>query len=465
MTEREKLELYTSVVPKPNQLIVQDMKFYAFVHYTVNTFTDKEWGNGTEDPKVFNPRCQDTDQWCKAIADAGMKGLILTCKHHDGFCLWPTKTTEHCIRNSSYKDGKGDVVKEVSESCKKYGLKFGVYLSPWDRNSEYYSTDKYNDFYVEQLTELLSNYGDIYMLWLDGACASDADGKPKQVYDFDRYYAKAYELQPNICISVTGPDIRWVGNESGKCRKSEWNVVPAVDYNENDPNGCQDTADYKKFQKQALNCMQQDLGSRKALEGHTNFMWYPAEVDVSIRKGWFWHEAEDKNGVKSLNKLMTIYYNSVGANGLFLLNIPPNTDGLLSDKDVSVLHEMGEWLRKEKSLKMPAEDVKTTEIVKTDRGYEWDITFPEANVDRIRLEEDTTHSQRIEKLAIYKVVGNKEKRIWRGTVVGFGRIAIFKPTTTDHLRVVVEESRLEPYIKDCEVYKSGAYRIKSFFKR
>lgn len=465
MTERERLEMYTSVVPKPNQLIVQDMKFYAFVHYTINTFTGKEWGNGKENPKIFNPQCQDTDQWCKIIADAGMKGLILTCKHHDGFCLWPTKTTEHCIRNSSYKNGKGDVVKEVAESCKKYGLKFGVYLSPWDRNSKYYSTDKYNDFYVEQLTELLTNYGDIYMLWLDGACASDADGKPKQVYDFDRYYAKAYELQPNICISVTGPDIRWVGNESGKCRESEWNVVPAVDYAENDPNGCQDTSNQKKFWRQALDCMQQDLGSRQALRGHTKFMWYPAEVDVSIRKGWFWHRSQDFFGVKSLDKLMTIYYNSVGANGLFLLNVPPNRDGLICQKDASVLHEMGEWLRKEKSLQVPSKDVKTTPISKTDRGYEWDVSFPQSSIDRIRLEEDTTKSQRIERFSIYSIDGERETKLWSGSVVGFGRIAIFQPIVTDHLRVVVEECRLEPYIKDCEVYKTGGYRTKAMKKK
>ncbi len=172
MTEQQRLQKYTSIVPNHRQLLIQDMKFYAFIHYTVNTFTGKEWGSGKEKPKIFNPKAQDTDQWARAIKNAGMKGIILTCKHHDGFCLWPTKTTEHNISNSPYKNGEGDVVKELSESCKKYGLKFGVYLSPWDRHSEYYATEKYNDFYIEQLTELLTWYGEIFCVWLDGACAS-----------------------------------------------------------------------------------------------------------------------------------------------------------------------------------------------------------------------------------------------------------------------------------------------------
>lgn len=160
----DRIDLYTSIVPNRRQLIIQEMKYYAFVHYGINTFTNREWGNGKESEKLFNPKKQNTDQWCEAIAAAGMKGVILTCKHHDGFCLWPTETTEHSIKNSPYKNGKGDVVREVSESCKKYGLKFGVYLSPWDRNAECYGTPEYNDFYIRQLTELLTNYGDIFML-------------------------------------------------------------------------------------------------------------------------------------------------------------------------------------------------------------------------------------------------------------------------------------------------------------
>lgn len=457
MTEQEKLRLYTSIKPSNRQLIVQNMKFYAFVHYTVNTFTGKEWGNGKESETLFNPTRQDTDQWCEAIASAGMKGLILTCKHHDGFCLWQTETTNHSVRNSPYKNGKGDVVKETAESCKKYGLKFGVYLSPWDRNSEFYSTEKYNDFYIKQLTELLTNYGEIFMLWLDGACASSKDGKPKQIYDFERIYRTAYELQPDICISGTAPDIRWVGNESGKCRKSEWNVVPLFDFaNQNIENNCQDTEDFKKFQKRCVSVMQQDLGSRKALENHTKLTWYPAEVDVSVRPGWFYHKSEDFL-VKSLKRLMTIYYDSVGSNGLLLLNIPPNRNGLLSKKDVKRLKEVGYWLDKEKQLKL--NNICVNEIGKTEHGYEYLLTFDKQCIDRIRMEEDTSFSQRAESFTIYNVDENCRK-IYTGTVIGFGKIAIFRPQTASALKIVIDKCRLEPHIKLFEVYATGAYRIK-----
>ncbi|HIS04374.1 MAG TPA: alpha-L-fucosidase, partial [Candidatus Fimenecus stercoravium] len=224
--------MYTSIVPNRRQLLIQKMRYYAFVHYTVNTFTNREWGNGKEPESVFDPAAQDTDQWCEAIADAGMKGVILTCKHHDGFCLWPTKTTEHSVKNSPYNNGKGDVVREVADSCRKYGLKFGVYLSPWDRNCPLYGTPGYNDFYIEQLTELLTNYGEIFMLWLDGACGADAAGQPKQKYDFERIWKTAVELQPNIVMSGCAPDVRWIGNESGKTRESEWNVVPRFAYDQ-----------------------------------------------------------------------------------------------------------------------------------------------------------------------------------------------------------------------------------------
>ena len=256
----DRIDLYTSIVPNRRQLIIQEMKYYAFVHYGINTFTNREWGNGKESEKLFNPKKQNTDQWCEAIAAAGMKGVILTCKHHDGFCLWPTETTEHSIKNSPYKNGKGDVVREVSESCKKYGLKFGVYLSPWDRNAECYGTPEYNDFYIRQLTELLTNYGDIFMLWLDGACGAKADGQPVQKYDFERIWNTAVELQPDIVMSGCAPDVRWIGNESGKTRESEWNVVPKFEYDQqNFAANCQTDDDMKKFQKRCQDVMLPDM--------------------------------------------------------------------------------------------------------------------------------------------------------------------------------------------------------------
>lgn len=449
MTEQERLDLYTSIVPNRRQLLIQEMKYYAFVHYTVNTFTNKEWGNGKESEQVFNPTDQNTDQWCAAIRDAGMKGVILTCKHHDGFCLWPTKTTEHSIKNSPYKNGKGDVVREVADSCKKYGLKFGVYLSPWDRNNKLYGTPAYNDFYIEQMTELLTNYGEIFMLWLDGACGAKADGQPVQKYDFERIWKTAVELQPNIVMSGCAPDVRWIGNESGKTRESEWNVVPQFQYDQqNFAANCQQDDDLKKFQKRCQDVMLPDMGSRKFLANYDKFMWYPAEVDVSIRPGWFYHPAQ-RLTLKSLKRLMTIYYNSVGNNSLMLLNIPPNRKGQFAKSDVRRLREMGKWLRREEECVLESSCVFSAD------GREAEITFPKQSVDRLRLAEDTTKSQRVEKFSVYA----GEECVFRGTIIGFSRIAIFdRPVVTDKLRFVIEECRNEPYMQKIEVCKTGAYR-------
>lgn len=449
MTEQERLDLYTSIVPNRRQLLIQEMKYYAFVHYTVNTFTNKEWGNGKESEQMFNPTDQNTDQWCAAIRDAGMKGVILTCKHHDGFCLWPTKTTEHSIKNSPYKNGKGDVVREVADSCKKYGLKFGVYLSPWDRNSKLYGTPAYNDFYIEQMTELLTNYGEIFMLWLDGACGAKADGQPVQKYDFERIWKTAVELQPNIVMSGCAPDVRWIGNESGKTRESEWNVVPQFQYDQqNFAANCQQDDDLKKFQKRCQDVMLPDMGSRKFLANYDKFMWYPAEVDVSIRPGWFYHPAQ-RLTLKSLKRLMTIYYNSVGNNSLMLLNIPPNRKGQFAKSDVRRLREMGKWLRREEECVLESSCVFSAD------GREAEITFPKQSVDRLRLAEDTTKSQRVEKFSVYA----GEECVFRGTIIGFSRIAIFdRPVVTDKLRFVIEECRNEPYMQKIEVCKTGAYR-------
>lgn len=450
MTEQERIDLYTSIVPNERQLRIQEMKYYAFVHYTVNTFTNKEWGNGKELESVFNPKKQNTDQWCEAIKAAGMKGVILTCKHHDGFCLWPTKTTAHSVKNSPYKNGKGDVVREVADSCKKFGLKFGVYLSPWDRNAPCYGTEAYNDFYIAQMTELLTNYGEIFMLWLDGACGAKADGQPAQKYDFERIWRTAVELQPNIVMSGCAPDVRWIGNESGKTRESEWNVVPKFQYDQqNFAANCQDTDDMKAFQKRCRDVMLPDMGSRKFLSQFDEFMWYPAEVDVSIRLGWFYHPLQ-RLTLKSLKRLMTIYYNSVGNNSLFLLNIPPTPDGLFAKADVRRLREMGKWIKKEDELQIQAVQ---TEIA--DGGYTVHLHFPKQSVDRVRLSEDTTKSQRVERFSIYA----SGKKLFSGTIIGFSRIAVFEPLTTDNLTVKIEECRNEPYIKTAEVIATGAYRV------
>lgn len=447
----DRIDLYTSIVPNRRQLIIQEMKYYAFIHYGVNTFTNREWGSGKEKESVFNPKKQDAEQWCRAIKEAGMKGVILTCKHHDGFCLWQTKTTEHSIKNSPYKNGRGDVVQEVSDACRKYGLKFGVYLSPWDRNAKCYGTPEYNDFYIEQLTELLTNYGEIFMLWLDGACGAKADGQPVQKYDFERIWDTAVKLQPNIVMSGCAPDVRWIGNESGKTRESEWNVVPKFQYDQqNFAVNCQDSDDMKKFQKRCIDVMIPDMGSREFLSQFDEFMWYPAEVDVSIRTGWFYHPLQSLT-LKSLNHLMKIYYNSVGNNSLMLLNIPPDKNGLFAKKDVKRLKEMGFWLKKEEELM-----ISNCETELSDGGFTVTVNFPRQSVDRIHLAEDTTKSQRVEKFSIYA----EGKKVFSGTVIGFSRIAVFEPVETDTLTVKIEQCRKEPYINKALPVATGAYRVK-----
>ncbi|MBQ9717116.1 MAG: alpha-L-fucosidase, partial [Clostridia bacterium] len=226
MEFKEFLKSAAAVKPSERQMNWFDTEFYAFVHFTVNTYTALEWGLGNEDPAIFNPSDLNCDDWVEAVKSAGMKGLVLTAKHHDGFCLWPSAYTDHSVKSSPWKDGKGDVVRECAEACARGGIKFGVYLSPWDRNSKYYGTDAYNDYYCNQLTELLTNYGELFMVWFDGACGEGPNGK-KQTYDFDRYIALIRKYQPNACIfNDFGPDVRWCGNEAGQARRAEWAVVP-----------------------------------------------------------------------------------------------------------------------------------------------------------------------------------------------------------------------------------------------
>ena len=293
----ESYQIAAEVTPSARQLKWQQTEFYAFCHFGMNTFTDVEWGTGDTPPEVFQPTDFDADQWAKTIKSAGMRGLILTCKHHDGFCLWPSAYTEYSVKNSPFRDGHGDVVKEVADACKAHGLKFGIYLSPWDRHEPTYGQgEPYNTYYKNQLRELLTNYGELFCIWLDGACGEGKNGKV-QKYDWQGYYAVMRALQPNAAICISGPDVRWIGNEAGVCRESEWSVVPSwLAINEYTAEKSQKTDD-KRFAKKH-NAMVLDLGSRKAIRGETELIWYPAEVDVSIRPGWFYHASQD-NKVKS----------------------------------------------------------------------------------------------------------------------------------------------------------------------
>ncbi len=334
-------ERLTQVVPTARQISHQSTEFYAFVHFGMNTFTDREWGDGSESPEIFDPYALDADQWVAAIKSAGMRGLILTCKHHDGFCLWNSRLTEHCVSSSPYKK---DIVKQVADACRRGGIKFGVYISPWDRHSPLYGRgEAYDDYFVGQLKELLTGYGEIFSVWFDGACGEGPNGK-KQYYDWERYYKTIRELQPNACISVCGEDVRWCGNEAGYTRPSEWSVVPKRTKDTEKIASLSQKSDVEEFRRHRIAASDIDLGSREILKNESELIWYPAEVNTSIRPGWFWHESENDK-VRGLDELINIYYNSVGGNATFLLNIPPMKNGLFHENDVKRLGEIGSFLQ------------------------------------------------------------------------------------------------------------------------
>ena len=296
------------VKPSPQQLkMLRETPFYAFIHFSPNTYTNLEWGDGTESPKIFNPTELDCDQWAEAVKSAGMTGMVLTAKHHDGFCLWPSKYTEHSIKSSPYKNGKGDIVKEASDACRRHGLKFGFYLSPWDRNSPLYGTDEYNDYYKNQLTELLTNYGEIFHVWFDGACGEGPNGK-KQNYDMEGYFELVHKLQPNATIFQDGGNIRWCGNEAGRAPYAQWAVVPVelCPYNPVQVEGplAEGNLDFVYNSDIGIGTLPNIMYSK-------GLVFAPAETDMSIRPGWFYHENEEAH---SLERLFNTYITSVGNN-------------------------------------------------------------------------------------------------------------------------------------------------------
>ena len=301
--------------PTPQQLAWHEMEFYLFMHFGPNTFTNLEWGHGTEKEEIFNPTGLDCEQWCRIAKASGATGIIITAKHHDGFCLWPSKYSTHTVRESKWKNGKGDVLKELSAACKKYGLRFGVYISPWDRNHPDYGTEKYNDVFVNMMKELFTNYGPIWELWWDGASGEGPNGK-KQVYDWKRFEKTVRELSPNtVVFSDIGPDIRWCGNESGIAGTTNWNTL--------------DTAGFTR----GAGAPSQDTLNTGNADGKA---WIPAECDVSIRPGWFWHENENSK-VKTPEELFSLYLKSVGRGANLLLNVPPDRRGLIHENDSAAL--------------------------------------------------------------------------------------------------------------------------------
>ncbi|MFI2741174.1 alpha-L-fucosidase [Zhouia sp. PK063] len=454
-----------AIVPTDKQIAYQEMEMNAFIHFTINTFTDKEWGYGDESPQLFNPTNVNVDQWISTLKETGFKGVILTCKHHDGFSLFPTKYSDHSIKNSPYKEGKGDIVKEVSDACKANDLKFGVYLSPWDRNRADYGKPSYIAYYRNQLKELFTNYGPIYEMWFDGANGGDGfygGAKETRKIDKTKYYDWSTTLdsvrswQPNVLFfSDAGPDIRWCGNEKGTAGKTNWNTI---------------TTDTLYAGKAGI----EHLLNKGAEDGKN---WVPAEVDVSIRPGWFYHKKEDSL-VKTPEQLFNIYLTSVGRGSNLLLNIPPDTMGQFHEQDVTALKGFKELLDKAfanniaqdgaviaSNTRGKSDDYATKNAIDDDKDTYWatdddvikaSITFKYAelqNITFVRIQEYIKLGQRIKKFHIEAKQGDDWKTVAKGTTIGYQRILKLDNVVTNELKIVFDDALASLVISNINIYK------------
>lgn len=458
------------VTPNVRQMSFLEMEYYNFIHFGVNTMTGREWGTGKEDPQIFDPVDLDTDKWCEILKASGSKGVILTAKHHDGFCLWPSAYTEHSLKNSPYKGGKGDIVKDLSESCKKYGLKLGLYLSPWDMHEPTFGTKDYSQFFINQLTELCTNYGELFCFWFDGACGTKTDHDFK--YDYDVWFGIIERYQPNAVTSIMGRDVRWVGNEAGVSRESEFSI--SGNYQQLFQNSPDDAQRLQKVDASSL----PDLGSRKALAKFSadQLSFKPAEVDVSLRLGWFYHKYQFP---RTLKRLLHIYYKSVGGNSSLLLNIPPDNKGVIDQRDVLRLKEFADSINattKNQIFPVSAkvgtcangtvkmkDDALLSNLFTDDRGtyyelsdenYIVDFDFgKQVSINRMDLRESLQFSQRIEKFEVWAKDGSGWKLVGDNTVIGNRKIFMFKDAVkTDCIRLVIKQSRSNPYLRSIQFY-------------
>ncbi|MEZ5000029.1 MAG: alpha-L-fucosidase [Bacteroidales bacterium] len=452
--------------PSERQLEWHTMKYYAFIHFGLNTFTDREWGFGNESPAIFNPTELDCRQWARVARDAGMEGIIITAKHHDGFCLWPSQFTEHSVKNSPWRDGEGDLIAELSEACREYGLKFGIYLSPWDRNHALYGTPAYIDYYRSQLRELLTNYGEIFEVWFDGANGGDGyyggSNETRRIdnttyYDWENTWKIVRELQPGaVMFSDGGPDIRWIGNERGYADETNWCTMPG-------------------------NMLYPGIGGVNELlqkgneEGDT---WLPAEVNTSIRPGWFYHESQDSS-VKSIPQLADIWMHSIGMNGNLLLNLPVDRRGLIHENDIAALMGLRRIVDSSFNVNYALEaDISASNVRGDSREFSpsnlsdgnsstyWatddgvnsasiEISMKSPNlIDALMIQEYIELGQRITgfSVEIYSEGGWKE--VSSGTTVGNRRIVNFKPVETGLIRVNLK-ARACPIISNIEIYQTG----------
>src|SRR5664280_391662 len=450
-------------VPNENQMKWQEMEYYSFLHFSLNTFTDQEWGNGDEDVRLFNPKDLDCRQWARVCKKAGMKGIIMVVKHHCGFCLWPSKYTEFSVKNSPWKDGKGDVVRELADACKEYGLKLGIYLSPWDRNFADYGKPEYITYFRNQLTELLTNYGPIFEIWFDGAnggtgyyggANENRKIDRKTYYDWTNTYKLVRKLQPNIVIwndCGDRADLRWVGTEGGAVGETNWSLLDS-------------TGD-----------VPYDMLHYGVENGNA---WVPAEVNTSIRPEWFYHPSEDTR-VKTLPKLMETYYNSIGHNGTLLLNFPIMPNGLINERDEKAALEFGKAVKEAFAINL-AEKKKATasnvrgnskkfdadKTVDNDKNTYWatddNVKTPSLTIDmgkpttfnRFLVQEYIKLGQRVKAFTIEALVDDSWKEIASATTIGYKRILIFPSVTATKIRFNITDSKSCPVISNIGIYNA-----------
>ncbi|MFY0690084.1 MAG: alpha-L-fucosidase [Cyclobacteriaceae bacterium] len=455
-----------NVVPSKQQFDYQQLEFIGFIHFTVNTFTDKEWGFGDEGETIFAPSALDVEQWVRTAKAGGMKQLILTAKHHDGFCLWPSKLTEHNIKNSPYKNGTGDIVREFVDACAKHGLKAGLYLSPWDRNHKDYGTPAYIEYYRNQLTEILTQYGEINEIWFDGANGGDGyyggANESRKIdretyYDWDSTFALVKSLQPDIKIfSDAGPDVHWIGNEHGIAGETFWSTITS------------DSLIVGTSKTQYLNS-----GDPQGTD------WIVGQCDVSIRPGWFYHAAEDER-VKTPNELLDIYYKSVGRNAMLLVNIPPDRRGIIHENDVAALTEFKQILDETfdenlalagsataSNTRLKHNKFNPDNVLDTDLQTYWAtddkinsgeliLKLPRiAEFDRISIQEPIQFGQRISAFALDVMIDGRWETVFNGTTIGYKRLIRTKPMSSDQIRLRIIKANNTIAIANFGLYKSS----------
>lgn len=455
-------------VPTQKQIDWQEMEFYAFVHFSLNTFTNKEWGYGDESPELFNPSQLDVRQWARVVKEAGMKGIILVAKHHDGFCLWPSAYTERSVKNSPWENGKGDLVKELAAACKEYNLKLGLYLSPWDRNHPQYGKPEYITYFRNQLKELLTNYGDVFEMWFDGANGGDGyyggANETRKInsltyYNWDETYKLIYDIAPKTLVWGVGPsEARWIGNEEGRAGKTNWSLLRQKDE-------LAGKVHYTEF-----------------MSGHEDGeKWVPGEADVSIRPGWFYHSVEDDK-VRSLDEMVDIYYESIGRNATLLLNLPVDKRGLVHENDEARLKELVATIKADfktellAGTQVQASNIRASDfnfgpqnVIDGNKNTYWatddkvkqatvEFTFKKPTaINRVLLQEYIKLGQRVKAFSIEAKVDGEWKTIANETTIGYKRILRLDRVTVSALRVNILDAKVGFVISTIEAYNAPTF--------